>query len=132
MLEKITNNLSCTWWPYIFASTVLLLIACRCSPALQYRLKYSLYHLAMIVIFGLALIPCLLRPGNSDNIVIGRAYYHIFRIVWWMFGFTIVTEGKANLDDVKAPAVFMCNHQSSLDALVIAKVLHGSGVSPRG
>lgn len=81
-----------------------------------------------MVVFGLAVIPCILRPGNSDNIVIARAIYHLFRIIWWMFGFTIVTEGKENLDNVEAPAVFMCNHQSSLDALVIAKVLYGSAI----
>lgn len=108
----------------VLGLTALVIIACRLSPAFKFTVKYALYHVYMVFIFTLALIPCCFRPGNADNVVVGRYIYHASKLVWWLFGFNIVTEGSENLRNVDAPIVFMCNHQSSLDALVIAKVRH--------
>lgn len=92
------------------------------SSTFKFTVKYVLYHLYMIFIFALALIPCCFRPGSAHNIIIGKHLVYASRFVWWLFGFNIITEGADNLLNLKAPCVFMCNHQSSLDALVIAKV----------
>ena len=110
---------------YVIAACCVILVLvflCRQSSACKYTIKYALYHLYMVFIFTIAIIPCCFRPGKADNVVVGRYIYHASRFVWWLFGIDIVTEGIEILDSLKAPAVFMCNHQSSLDALVIAKV----------
>jgi len=107
---------------YIVASAILFVVILSIiSSTVKYFVKYTLYHLYMVAIFALALIPCSLRPGSAENIVVGRYMYYGSKFVWWLFGFDIVGEGTENIDNIKAPCVFMCNHQSSLDALVIAK-----------
>ena len=108
---------------YVVASVILFMVVlCILSSTVKYFVKYTLYHLYMVLIFALALIPCSLRPGSAENVVVGRYLYYGSRFVWWLFGFDIVSEGTENTNNIKAPCVFMCNHQSSLDALVIAKV----------
>ena len=103
---------------------VFIVVLFFISSTFKFAVKYTLYHLYMIIIFGIALIPCCFRPGSAHNVIIGRRMYHASRFVWWLFGFDIITEGTENILNLKAPCVFMCNHQSSLDALVIAKVGH--------
>eukprot|EP00794_Sanderia_malayensis_P016043 gene16043-17665_t len=60
------------------------------------------------------------RPGSSDNMILGRIAFHLSGICW-LFGIKIETEGRDIIDNVKKPAIFMCNHQSSLDVLLIVK-----------
>ena len=108
---------------YVVACVVLLLVGLfLASSTIKFMIKYALYHIYMVIVFAIALIPCCLRPGSADNVVIGRYIYYLSKFVWWLFGFDIITEGTEHIMDIKAPCVFMCNHQSSLDALVIAKV----------
>ena len=107
---------------YILIAVVILFALCRLIPSCKFVIKYALFHLYILFIFSVSLFPCLLRPGNADNLAVGKFLYHTSRLVWWLLGITIVTEGKENLCSFDAPAVLMCNHQSSLDCLVIAKV----------
>lgn len=106
----------------IISAVVFAVFACRLNTSFKYTVKYALYHLYLIFVFALAIIPCCFRPGNADNIIIGRFMYRVSKFAWWLLGVDIISEGHENLENVKAPAVIMCNHQSSLDALVIAKV----------
>ncbi len=88
---------------------------------LNFYIKYGLYHLYVVIVAGLALLPAVLRPGNSDNIVLARIGFHLSQMAW-LFGVKIETAGKELIDNVKKPVIFMSNHQTSLDVMPIAKV----------
>ncbi len=89
---------------------------------LKFYMKYGFYHVFVMCVTGLAVLPCLFRPANADNIVFAKIFYHLLQMPW-LFGIKIITTGKENMQKAQKPVIFMCNHQSSLDVFPTVQVL---------
>lgn len=77
--------------------------------------------LLIMAIYGMfaAIIFPLFGKARLTNFTVARGYY---LLGGFMTGLKVVSEGEENLRKVKGPVIYLCNHQSSLDVMLMGKV----------
>ncbi|KAI9010855.1 hypothetical protein CLU79DRAFT_772993 [Phycomyces nitens] len=100
--------------PIVFAALY------RKHGGFYYRSFISIICLAFSAIFGMcaAILFPLVRRSDLTNWSVARLYYHLTYI---FLGVSVKVEGAENLK-VEGPAVYVCNHQSSMDVFVMGSV----------
>jgi lysophosphatidate acyltransferase len=87
---------------------------------------YYRANIAKIVLFSVSvygfIIACILTPLRCTHLI----NYSVAKVAralsrFWT-GLEVDCEGLEHLDDLKGPAIYVCNHQSSLDVLLIGTV----------
>jgi len=106
---------------YLSFFTVLLVYFDSFSPRGRYYLRLCAYLpclTGVIAIWGaIAAITMALQGRKHDvNWVIGRSFFHVAGRV---LGIRIEVEGEEHMGT--RPAVFLCNHQSFLDIIFLAR-----------
>ncbi|KAI8068216.1 hypothetical protein BC940DRAFT_299425 [Gongronella butleri] len=101
--------------PLIFA------LVMRKQGGFYYRSIISTVCIGIMATFGVAaslVLPLLGRRGWI-NWLVARGYY---KLCGALLDISTTVEGKQYLDPSYGPAVYVCNHQSSLDVLMMASV----------
>ncbi|KAG2173890.1 hypothetical protein INT44_000003 [Umbelopsis vinacea] len=129
-LHLITHNLKASVTPsstlaYLPWSVQILMIA---AAAALYRKRGGFYYrsaaavtwLLIIAAYGMAasLILPLFGQRKLINWTVARLYYYC---AGYFTAVSAVVENEANLE-TGGPAVYICNHQSSIDVLLMARV----------
>ncbi|CAO3615869.1 unnamed protein product [Mucor hiemalis] len=97
------------------------LIVYRHFGGFYYRSFTSSLCLLAMSIYGflIALVFPLFKCTHLINYSVARGYYYLGG---FFTGLNVVTEGEENLTKEKGPVIFVCNHQSSLDIMLMGKV----------
>ncbi|CAO3635525.1 unnamed protein product [Cunninghamella echinulata] len=101
----------------------LLVLIMRKKGGFYYRTIISNIAMGIAAFYGMlsALIFPLIGKTHLINWSVARIYYTLGR---WLLNISTTIEGKENLDLAAkmGPAVYVCNHQSSLDVFVMGSV----------
>jgi lysophosphatidate acyltransferase len=130
ILSWITHQLPASATPvtslaYLPWSVQLLMIAAgaalyRKRGGFLYRSAAAVTWLLIIAAYGMAasLILPLIGQRKLINWTVARLYYYC---AGYFTAITAVVENEENLE-TEGPAVYICNHQSSVDVLLMARV----------
>lgn len=88
---------------------------------LKCHIKYGLFHIALIFIPAISILPSIFRPGNSANVKYVRWIVKFSQLSKW-FGVKVEFEGLENFHLATKPCVCISNHQTTLDVLAVMEV----------
>jgi lysophosphatidate acyltransferase len=108
-------------WPVIAVSVVTFLIMYRNYGGFYYRSIMTTVCLVIMAIYGMcvSIIFPLFGKAGLINYTVARGYY---LLGGFMTRLTVVAEGEENLHKVDGPVIYVCNHQSSLDVMLMGIV----------
>ncbi|KAI7903601.1 uncharacterized protein BX663DRAFT_507047 [Cokeromyces recurvatus] len=115
--EVITsNNLS---WPVIIMSILSFLVIYRNYGGFYYRSVMSIVCLLVMAIYGMfaSIVFPILGKRHLINYSVARGYYYLGG---FFCGLKVVAEGTEHITE--KPVIYICNHQSSLDIMLMGKV----------
>lgn len=107
---------------YIGVLTLLsVLIGYRKFGGFYYRCTMVVLSLFTMATYGFFAAIVLGIVGRTDlvNWSVARGFYYLGGFFWDV---TVKPEGLENLNKVKGPVIYVCNHQSSMDILLMGKV----------
>lgn len=82
--------------------------------------------MAKVLLLGVSMygfiIACILAPLRCTHLINWSVAKVIRRLSQFWIGLEVDCEGLEHLKDFKGPAIYVCNHQSSLDVLFIGAV----------
>ncbi|CAO3590947.1 unnamed protein product [Absidia cylindrospora] len=104
---------------YIPGVLILFLVLYRKHGGYHYRCFMSFVLLMVMAVYGLfvAIVLPILGKAGLINYTVARGYYYLGR---FFTGLQCTVSGKENV--LLSPAVYVCNHQSSLDTMVMGAV----------
>ncbi|KAI8099091.1 uncharacterized protein BX664DRAFT_363232 [Halteromyces radiatus] len=100
---------------------ILFALLMRKRGGFYYRSLVSTTCMGAMTVYGMvaSLTLPLIGKAGLVNWSVARLYYHL---CGFLLAITTTIEGKEHLDRTKGPAVYVCNHQSSMDILLMASV----------
>ncbi|KAI9262058.1 hypothetical protein BY458DRAFT_439162 [Sporodiniella umbellata] len=112
------ESIATPWVALVAVLASLLLI--RLISTFYYRTIMTAFAMMIMSIYGIlaALIFPLLGLTTFVNSSVATGYYHL---CLYFCGIKVISEGTENLH-VNGPAIYVCNHQSSLDIVLMGKV----------
>ncbi|XP_074779102.1 1-acyl-sn-glycerol-3-phosphate acyltransferase alpha-like [Athene noctua] len=105
-------------YPFTFLF-IAFVVLYQVKPAFRYFCKMTFYKLWLFTLSILVVIVSMPRGRNVENIKFLRMSLLPLK---YIFGVKIVVKGKENLR-TKKPRVFVLNHQTSLDIMVMMDIL---------
>ncbi|KAI8988319.1 hypothetical protein BDF20DRAFT_814337 [Mycotypha africana] len=108
-------------WVTISLTVVLLLILYRPFGGFYYRSLMALVCLTIMAIYGtiVSIIFPLFGQKGMINYTVAHGYYMVGT---FFCGIKVKSEGEENLYKHKGPVIYVCNHQSSMDIMLMGKV----------
>lgn len=118
--EAATTSLHLSW-SVIIMSVLSFLVVYRKYGGFYYRSIMSTLCLLVMAIYGMCVSIVLPIFGKTHliNYSVARGYY---MLGGFFCGLKVESEGEENLHKVKGPVIYVCNHQSSLDIMLMGKV----------
>ncbi|KAI9484157.1 MAG: hypothetical protein EXX96DRAFT_166943 [Benjaminiella poitrasii] len=118
MKEEATSHLS---WPVIIMSVLSFLVIYRNYGGFYYRSIMSTLCLVVMAIYGMfaSIILPIIGKTHLINYSVARGYYYLGG---FFCGLKVDSEGTENIYGHKGPVIYVCNHQSSLDIMLMGKV----------
>ncbi|KAI8353619.1 hypothetical protein EDC96DRAFT_484769 [Choanephora cucurbitarum] len=118
MKEEASFALS---WPVITISLLSFLVVYRNYGGFFYRNLVNLLCFVTMAVYGtiIALVLPLFGKRDLINWSVARGYYYLGG---FFTGVRVEVEGEENLHQHEGPAIYVCNHQSSLDIMLMGKV----------
>ncbi|KAI8364657.1 uncharacterized protein BYT42DRAFT_618813 [Radiomyces spectabilis] len=114
------TTLSKVHWTVWAAVPVVFSVLCRKHGGFYYRSTVALICLALAAFYGViaSLTLPLIGQAHLINWTVARFYY---RLAGFLLNISVNIEGKEHLSS-KGPVVYVCNHQSSMDVLLMGSV----------
>ncbi|CEP10151.1 hypothetical protein [Parasitella parasitica] len=102
-------------------SVLSFLVVYRKYGGFYYRSIMSTLCLLVMAIYGMcvSIIFPILGKTHLINYSVARGYYMLGS---FFCGLKVVSEGEENLHKVNGPVIYVCNHQSSMDVMLMGKV----------
>lgn len=118
---KYTDTPFYTTKPFVSLCVLLFLVVYRKYGGFYYRSIMALLTLIIMAIYGFFAAIVFRLIGRTDlvNWSVARGYYYLGG---FFCDLTVNLEGTENLYKVKGPAIYVCNHQTSMDIMLMGKV----------
>ncbi|CAO0796005.1 unnamed protein product [Mucor circinelloides] len=108
-------------WSVIVMSVLSFLVVYRKYGGFYYRSIMSTICLLVMAIYGMcvSIVFPIFGKTHLINYSVARGYY---MLGGFFCGLKVESEGEENLHKIKGPVIYVCNHQSSLDIMLMGKV----------
>lgn len=108
-------------WSVIIMSVLSFLVVYRKYGGFYYRSIMTTVCLLVMAIYGMCVSIVLPIFGKTHliNYSVARGYY---LLGGFFCGLKVESEGEENLHKIKGPVIYVCNHQSSIDIMLMGKV----------